>query len=242
MWRSGCQCQYLLSDVLVPSPSHAAQVIAARDDLSSFDRLWRCGALPGLVIAACRVGLSGGSTAADMVQHTSLLSAQAQRGWCAASSERQQFALLLLAHVGGRAAAAMLALPENPGSVQLADATSLATAVATLRQAAEQLGQPPLRSLLAQAAPSALPGVDALSSAAPDSSSSSSRTRSCLISPGVQLTVPLQHLELLVALGAQLDPLALDLRLSGCYNPACTSLAGAIESGTKLCKGCKTAR
>jgi hypothetical protein len=53
-----------------------------------------------------------------------------------------------------------------------------------------------------------------------------------------------EPLRLLVSLGQQLDPLALGLRLPGCCNPACTSLAGVSEAALvlKRCTGCKIAR
>jgi hypothetical protein len=214
---------------------------------ASFDHLWRCGALAGLVATPFRLRRPDTSDAASnmMTLLAPMLSASGQQPWYAASTERQQFALLALAHVGGRTAAAVLALTADQGGVQLPDAgvaIELAEAVAVLRAAAEQLGRPPLRALVAEAAPALLRDADACSDAAA-AASSSSRTRSSPVNPGgVGVELPRAHLELLAALGAQLDPLGLGMRLPGCYNPACTSVTGASEAGTKLCKGCKTAR
>jgi len=150
--------------------------------------------------------------------------------WYAASAERQQFALLVLGAMGGRAAVGAInvatggaaARPHMYGPEQAQQATAAVTAAARL------LAQPPLRQLLAVAAPALLPAADAVSSLPPGSAAGLQR----------------EPLDLLRSLGWALDPLALGLALPGCYNPACTSLAGASEAGMqlKMCTGCKIAR
>ena len=197
---------------------------------ASFDQLWRSGALPGLVVTLAK-GAGGSSASLEMLRALLILlllapSCPGQEPWCAASPERQQCALFVLAQAGRHASAIARAAHSGPAGQRLGDNTG-----ALLPAAVAQLGRQPLRQLLEVAAPALVADADALLSSslgsAPGSSALLGRT-----------------VELVSALSAQLDPLALGLRLPGCYNPACTSLAGASEAAMKLqrCSACKIAR
>jgi hypothetical protein len=204
-----------------------------------FEELWRAGALPGLVVSVAKcTGRS--STARDIVTQAELLSgllrppAPGEQPWYAASSERQQFVLLVLARVGGAAAAEVLECTDN-GAARIGTHDLAAPLIAALHTAVEQLGgQPLLRQHLQAAAPELLPRVDAVRDTLAGRSADF----------GGRVAIVASALELLVALGSELDPPALGLRLPGCHNPACTSLAGASEAGMALkrCKGCGVAR
>ena len=195
---------------------------------ASFDQLWRSGALPALVMTLGKgAGCSTSSLEAlrDLLRPALLPPGPEQQPWHAASAERQQCALLAAAQVGRHASAiarATAAPRRGPASQPEHDPAAL------LPAAVAQLAQPPLRQLVEAAAPAFLADADALLSSSQGSSSDRLGRAA----------------ELLTALCRQLDPLALDLRLPGCWNPACTSVAGASEAGMKLkvCTGCKTAR
>jgi len=99
------------------------------------------------------------------------------------------------------------------------------------------------RQALAAAAPALLPAAGALAggTAAFDRSSFKANGQPIRL----QLAVEDRVLDLFAALRRQqLDPLALGLDLPGCWNPACSSLAGASEADMQLkrCTACKTAR
>jgi hypothetical protein len=200
---------------------------------ASFDQLWRSGALPGLVTTLAKGAgccSQGQSAAHGLPSMTELLLAVLlapwsgqQEPWYAASAEKQQFVLFALARLGPHAGA-MLTSAWNASGRRDKDA---------LMAAAVKLAQPPLRQLLEAAAPTLLPLADPLADAV-----LSSRHQ-----PADE-TIVRRAMGLLVALGEQLDPLALGLALPGCWNPGCTSLAGASEADMKLkrCKGCRVAR
>jgi hypothetical protein len=208
--------------------------------------MWRCGALPGLVVSVAK--------AMDM-QGNEAVSAEALLQYMlhaapsfAITTERQQFVLLVLARFGGPAAAQLLQqhsnssdgtcqllLPRPPGGSESLSLSLEARLAVRLLGAAKQLGrQPLLRQQLEAAAPALLPAADAALALGQDD----------IVYSDPDPDHVLSALELLVALGQQLDPLSLGLRLPGCYNPACTSLAGASEAGMALkrCMGCKIAR
>jgi hypothetical protein len=217
------------------------------------EQLWRSGALAGLVVTLCKRAASAGlSQALEFIQllHLLLPSRPGQQVWYGAGGSedwRSQLALFLLARAGGAVAAAALPylLPDAASSeVDTAAQASLcgeAKAVPVLSAAAAQLvREPSLRQLLEAAAPALLPAADEMHAAwavceAAWSSGAGGRDGSDL---------QRGSLELLVALGRQLDPLALGLDLPGCWNPSCTSLAGASEVDMKLkkCTACKIAR
>jgi len=152
-----------------------------------------------------------------------------QRPWFAGSVERQQFVLLALAYIGGKGAEAVLEWMADLGrAADPAREQVMGKAAGQLQAAAVQLGQQPLlRQQLAVAAPALVQRAVAVAGVG----AAASQPRA-------------EPLQLLVALRKQLDPLALGLRLRGCYNPACTCLAGASEADMplKLCAGCKIAR
>ena len=170
----------------------------------------------------------------SQVLHPMLL-AQALGGqpWAADSVERQQFALFMLTRVCLAAATLVHATLSDsaPASREQSEAAGV------LLAAARQLREPPLRQLMEVAAPALVVDVDALSSGL---GSALPGTGDGTCSPA--LLTP--ALDLLTALRDQLDPLALGLALPGCWNPACTSLAGASEADMKLkrCTSCKVAR
>jgi len=211
--------------------------------------MWRCGALPGLVVSVAKAmdwqGQEAGSAEA-LLQY--VLHAAPS---FAITTERQQFVLLVLARFGGPAAAQLLQQHSNSsdGTCQLlfprpqsgSESLSLEVRLAfRLPGAAKQLGgQPLLRQQLEAAAPALLPAADAVLTLGDDDIVCSDPDPDHVL-----MTLKPEPLQLLVALGQQLDPLALGLRLPGCYNSACTSLAGASEAAMvlKTCAGCRVAR
>jgi hypothetical protein len=255
--------QYYTSPHVLPCfATCPAQAVIAHTP-SCFDELWRSGALAGLVTTICKCadGSDAGASPVPVEQPVamadllrSLLPAPGQAPWYAATEERQQFALFALARLGGRLQFGLsLMISRQPaGSVGLdledwvrhvqqhGQKVAVTSAVCT---AAEQLGrQPLLRQALAAAAPALLPAADALAggTAAIDRSSFTADGQPTRLQLGIEDRV----LDLFAALPRQLDPLALGLALPGCWNPACTSLAGASEADMKLkrCTACKTAR
>ena len=261
----------------VPATAPVVQAIAASVQPSSFEQLWRCGALPGLVLTLRKLGEHAGpadsvSLAQAQVFDALLLrllppAAEGQR-WCAGSLDRQQFILFWLAHVGammGVAAESILresmlrrtaytSLDGTPAGLLGMFATAeYAHAALTwgdaLHRPARQLAQLPLLvQQLREAAPGLMPLIESLA-LLPEGMG-----RACELPTGLECSgraAPAQDrdalqcmVQLLTALGRQLDPLALGLRLPGCWNPGCTSLAGASEAGMpmKLCAGCQIAR
>jgi len=199
------------------------------DTPASFDQLWRSGVLPGLVVTLTKgAGCHPDSLAALGTLLRQLLPPPGQLPWHAASPERQQFALLVLAGAGMHASSPALASTRYSSGSQ----------VHVILAAALQLAQPPLRQLLETAAPALVVDADALLA--------SSSEGGCPVHAGNSFGSPAlrQAVDLLTALAWQLDALALGLALPGCYNPACTSLVGASEAAMKLkrCTACKTAR
>jgi len=204
-----------------------------------FSDLWRSGALLSLVItlskgAACTD--TSCEAASDLLRLMMRQPAPGQARWYAASGETQKFALLLLARLGRHASAIADAI--DTANVEGEEEAVVLEAVAAMQAAVEQLGQPPLRQLVEVAAPAWLPDADAFSSSRQGAEPPAS-ARAALSSPLLR-----QAVELLTAFSQQLDPLAMGLALPGCWNTACTSVAGASEAGMKLkvCTGCKTAR
>jgi hypothetical protein len=218
------------------------------------EQLWRSGALAGLVVTVCKHASSAGQIRVLDVSHLlirRLLPKPGQRAWYAdGSAYRRQLALFLLARVGGGAAAAARAYladcarrARSTASQAQLHSRVVRVIVPVLSAAAAQLVRDPsLRPLLEAAAPALLPAADELRAAlaAHDSNSGSGS------GAGGEGGSDLQHasLELLEDLGWALDPLALGLDLPGCWNPACTSVAGASEADMKLkkCTACKVAR
>jgi hypothetical protein len=217
----------------------------------SLDQLWTSGALPGLVITACkraRTSHAGSVRVATymMAQLVDSLLAPAdsrQAPWWAASAERQQFALFLLARVGGKLAevlsdiqAGRLPLPSEPQEVCMVMSAFSDAHAATLMLGA----QPQLVVLMQAGAPGLLRELMGVFNR-PDNAQ---ERDDAPVRGGVQVSVDSRGLPILAALPRQLDSLALGLRLPGCYNPACPSLAGASETDMplKLCAGCRTAR
>jgi hypothetical protein len=254
--------QYSSPHVLTCFATCPAQAFVAHPP-SCFDELWRSGSLAGLVTTICKRadGSDAGASPVPVEQPVamadllrSLLPAPGQAPWYAASAERQQFALFALARLGGRLQFGLsLMISRQPaGSVGLGlkdwqkhveQHGQKAAVISAVCTAAEQLGrQPLLRQALAAAAPALLPAADALAggTAAIDRSSFTADGQPTRL----QLAVEDRVLDLFAALPRQLDPLALGLALPGCWNPACTSLAGASEADMKLkrCTACKTAR
>ena len=168
-----------------------------------------------------------------------LLPAAGRDPWWSASTERQQFALLTFARIGSKLARALLRIVQGqhrpsvqPPGQQMADI------YADVEEAAELLGQD---ALLGQHLDLGAPGwrrdAQLLSERPADERGYRMQDAS--------LTIPdVRPLELLIILPYKLDQLAPGLALPGCYNPACTSLAGASEAGMPLkwCAGCQTAR
>jgi hypothetical protein len=205
---------------------------------SWLEDMWRCGALPGLVVSAVKAISAG---ARDLARMARLLDAMlplpvfGHQLWDATSSERQQFVMFALARVSGAVAALAIGGTEGTPGPELAEA-----AMIVLWSAAQQLGgQPLLRQQLEVAAPALLARADAVAAAAV---ASQAQGIAAPDAPG--LSAAREPLRLLVDLGRQLDPLALGLSLPGCHNPACTSLAGVSEAAMPLkrCMGCKVAR
>jgi hypothetical protein len=193
--------------------------------------------LPSLVVTVGKRTYRPGPHKSVVDLLSLLLPPPGERPWYADSVARQQFWVLLLAHVGGKTAPLLLEWVQNPLSVAggAADVQQMLRRIADALQAAVvQLVQPPLRAQLEAAAPALVPCADAVADSlrAQQSSSSSSIARRA------------EPLELLLSLVQQLDPRAPGLRLPGCCNPACTSVAGASEADMKLkvCTGCRTVR
>jgi hypothetical protein len=224
---------------IVARPLHL-QGLFTHASRSSFEQLWRSGVLPGLVVT-----LGKCAALMNIPEHLEVLAEILLRllpellpayggpaqPRLALSNERQQFALLLLARVGGAAATTALLRAQT---ARRQSATPLAE---KLQQAAVRLAcDPALTQLLRQAAPALEPQLDALPHLA------LARWRAGGGNP--RADVPLEPLQLLVALCQQLDPLALGLRLRGCYNPTCACLAGDREADMQLkrCSGCNIAR
>ena len=213
---------------------------------SCFEAVWRCGALPALMVTTAKgVGRQGETDAITaLLPGVYQAPAPGQQPWFAASAERQQFVMLVLARIAGAAAEMLLACTNDTiRQISLSNASRqrLTRLLDQLHAAAQQLGgQPLLRQQLEAAAPALLPDADAVQSIVQPYSSRSNPDDP----DGVLLILQPAPLQLLVSLSQQLDPLALGLRLPGCYNPACTSLAGASEAAMplKLCAGCRIAR
>ena len=205
--------------------------------------MWRCGALPGLVVSVAKAmdwqGKEAGSAHAllrDMLQAAPTF---------AVSAERQQFVLLVLARFWGPEAAWLLQVRSDDSggaclmSMPQAGSETFRSHIDKLLTAAQQLaGQPLLRQQLETAAPALVASADAVRAIVEPCSSH--------LSPDdpdeLLLDIEPEPLQLLASLYQQLDPLA--LRLPGCHNPACTSLAGASEAAMvlKTCAGCRVAR
>jgi hypothetical protein len=220
---------------------------------ASFEQLWRSGALPALVVTlakrAAQCDLDDVVGVGGLVALLEPPPGQ-REPWYAASAEWTQLALFILARLGGRAAARVLPLVLNPPAPQVLEdlmyADDLPMLMDALQAGALQLGrQPVLRRLLEVAAPALLPDADGLRDCISQHAASGSRRRRGQQSSGhAALSAPPQPPRLLADLACQLDPLALGLALPGCYNPACTSLAGASEGAMKLqrCSSCGIAR
>jgi hypothetical protein len=243
-----CTCGVLPRTVHLtsPTPGPAAQAFVTHNP-SSFDALWRGGALSGFLVTVCKLlerdSFSLGAAQGELL--AALVPEPGQAPWYAASAARQQFALLVLARMGGSLAQRVGSMGDlafgGSGPVpadQMAPAASMLLAVA---EAGGQLADHPLlRELAAQAAPAAR-------QAEPPARQDAVHTvtlRNQVTREVAERCVPGQLLAFLTSLDRQLDPLALGLALPGCYNPACTSLAGASEADMKLkrCTGCMIAR
>jgi hypothetical protein len=215
---------------------------------AAFDSLWRSGALLGLVVTLGKRGASSHKTMRALASvPRALCPAAGQPPWYATSPERQQAALFVAAHLDQAVAARLeRTVPQGEASAVAmpeAELQKMSIALRTVHAAALQLSQPPLRALLELAAPALLPLADQM----PDFALAQPAVFDPLrpSSGGVVLLLLVEPAAgLLMDLGRQLDPLALGLALPGCYNPACTSLAGAGEAGMKLkrCAGCQIAR
>jgi len=240
---------------------HAAAVQGfAIHQPACLEEMWRCGALPGLIVSVAKGAAQGKGH--DMAAILELLrrilrppaadgagrqQELQQEPWFAASSERQQFVLFTLAHIGGAAASIVIDIAEGTGAaarerVARAGAgstgTPLARFMAKLLAIAQQLGREPLLcQQLEVAAPALLPSADAAAATGDESSCDGHLNQ-------LMMGVTPEPLRLLVGLRRQLNPLALGLSLPGCYNPACTSVAGDSEAAMVLerCDGCKIAR
>jgi hypothetical protein len=160
--------------------------------------------------------------------------------WYATSRARQQCALLVVARVGTMLSRTALAdvSAGRPPSFPADDPAfkhEMLRAATGLAAAAEELVQAPLRPLLEAAAPALVPAAE--------------EVRRQVRAAGGRLgwddvVVAIDIMQFADDLADQLDPLALGLRLPGCYNPWCRSLAGASEADAPLkrCAGCKVAR
>jgi hypothetical protein len=231
-------------------------------DPATFDALWRSGAVGALLTTTCKIAArsaDGGTTlrmtqlltqllrpaAWQAVQQPAPGARQAARQaaahrepWLAGSIERQQFALLAAARVGGPAAEFILNFhltPQTPGITDAAELqliTDMLNAEHALVSPALQLAQPPLRELVAVAAPAVLARADRLGAGPPPDMSRAAAFE--------RMRPPF---DVLAALAQELDPLALGLELPGCYNPACASLEGEGEASMPLkrCMGCRIA-
>jgi hypothetical protein len=228
--------------------AHAAQALVDHPP-ACLEALWRAGALPALVVSVAKatpIDDPEAVSALANVLHAALRApARGEQPWYAASAERQQFVMLLIARIGGRGAAILLANTGNgTGSFRVILEPGADQEVPWLHRlhvAAQQLARAPLlRQQMEAAAPALLPAAEAACSM-----DQAWRSQSNPRYPDQRMITPnAAPMHLLVALGRELDPLALGLRLPGCYNPACTCLAGASEAdmALKRCMGCKIAR
>jgi len=228
-----------------PPPTHTRPLQAfVTHDPTCFDALWRSGALAALVVTVSKMNSTYRLAVAIGQLLDALVPQPGQVPWFAGSAEKQQFALLVLARLGGRLArwadslAALAPLTMALGRAAMAaDAEGALTMVESVLKAGLELaGQPLIHQLVAQAAPSALQVLQAESPAAVQG-------RPLSASAAAQPSLRARR-TFLASLSAQLDPLALGLRLPGCYNPACTSLAGVSEAAMplKTCTRCRIAR
>jgi len=237
----------------------AVQAVAANPSI--FDQPWRSGVLTSVLFTLCKRGRSVSITQRGCsVSFNQLSGSQAmpwvgvlsgllqsvvpepgEEPWFAGSAERQQYAMLVLSHVGTQLAAAVLQLSTLP-AMGAEELELVAEAVDSAHAAAEQLAQPPLRQLLEVAAPALLPLADEVGAAVQQPACNVGADGGGLAQ--LQSALQPRHVKLLASVAQQLDPLALSLALPGCYNPACTCLAGASEADMPLkrCAGCKTAR
>ena len=216
-------------------------------DPACFDALWRSGALAALVVTVSKMDSTYRLALAIGQLLAALVPQPGQVPWFAGSAEKQQFALLVLARLGGRLArwadslAALAPLTMALGRAAMAaDAEGALTMVESVLKAGLELaGQPLIHQLVAQAAPSALQVLQAESPAAVQG-----RPLSASAAAQPSAAERRARRTFLASLSAQLDPLALGLALPGCYNPACTSLAGVSEAAMplKTCTGCRIAR
>jgi hypothetical protein len=219
---------------------------------SSFKRLCRSGALPALVVTMGKCMSSGPVGLASWLPQllVELVPAPGQaQPWFADSPRKQQLALLVLARLGGRAAEAVLpfsGMARVGNDRDAAQEQAMRSVADGMHAAAVHLGrQPLLRRLLEAAAPGMVPAADSVAASARGRQASADSSRPADQQPDAVLQlIQAEPLQLLVALRQQLDPLALGLRLRGCYNPACACLAGDSEADMrlKLCAGCKIAR
>jgi hypothetical protein len=211
-----------------------------------FEAMWHCGALPGLIITVAKgprnLQTDDVHSMAALLHCALRAPARGEQPWYAASAERQQFVLLLIARVGGRAGARLLeSIDGGARAIGIPADQEHPPFIDRLHAAGRQLAQQPLlRRQLEVAAPALLPRAEAVGALSQAwTSEDDPRDPSEVV-----VYVAPEPLQLLAALAQQLDPLALGLRLPGCYNPACTSLAGASEVAMKMkvCASCKVAR
>ena len=209
------------------------------------EEMWRCGALPALVVSVAKGAALASVWEEGMQSMSTLMNTvlkappPGQQPWYAASTERQQFALLVLARIGGVVAAQLLQHADGAPPGGTAEQQALLQLSQMLCAAAEQLGEDPL---LRQHLEAAAPGL-ARADAAGAHSDPAASDQGALDELRFQRKT-IEPLQLLVSLGQQLDPLALGVRLSGCYNPACACLVGDSEAAMalKTCAGCRIAR
>jgi len=240
-----------------PTPPPSLRLLLLQELLASsdalVDQLWRDGALAALIVTACKRAELGGLEDSVTLGYLVDLIAPAPAGqlepWYDASPERQQVALFLLARVGSRAAATVLALTQSPtGTTEVGTPEVLSRLVGLtdrLQTGAHQLSlEPALRELLEVGAPAVVPASDKLDAILVRQRVASRNYVRPVSSNQALFNLLGDPLYLLEDLGRQLDALALDLALPGCWNPACTSLAGASEAGMplKTCTSCKIAK
>ena len=252
-----------------PAPSLLHMQWFGSHDFNGMEQLWPSGALAALTVTWDK-STPLDSSAEHLEDMAALVLGVAEPDWEPEphwfdTPQQQECALFLLARMGSKAAAAVQAWRARPAGARDAEQeASVQRAAADLHGAAVHLGQQPVvRQLLQVAAPGvlplldaagwqpgaeaaargALPGADAVTGATQSQQQGSSR-RTADQQPDVARQAQTDALEVLLALGRQYDPLALGLRLRGCYNPACTSLAGASEADMKLkiCASCRIAR
>lgn len=227
-----------------PLPHHAVQAFVVHRP-SCFEAMWRSRSLSALVQTVAKgLTISTGADIglmADLLHAMLLPPAPGQQPWFAASSERLQFVVFVLARIGGKAVAPPFFDATISHLVPLRTVDGVTNAIDQLHAAAQQLAQQPLlRQQLEVAAPALLSQADAASTLVRGWT-----INDAIVRPGfAALEMRPAALELMACLAQQLDPLALGLRLPGCYNPACTSLAGDSEAdmALKTCAGCRIAR